>query len=210
VTRIKICGVTDPANAAMAADAGADAIGLNFYSKSPRFVAPATAAAIVRALPPLTATVGVFVNEPLRRATALAFQLGLRAIQTVDDEPHTDDAFPFAHVVAFRVADRADVDRAAAFCQSQRPAAALIDARVPGQMGGTGKTVPWELLAGVDFGVPLILAGGLTPSNVAEAIRHVRPWAVDVASGVESKPGIKDPAMVRDFIQASRAASAAG
>jgi phosphoribosylanthranilate isomerase len=190
----------------MAADAGADAVGLNFYPKSPRFVTPAQAAAIVRALPPFTAPVGVFVGMPMRQVCAIAFQLGLRGVQTYDAEPPTEDPFPFAHIPAFRVQDAAGLDHVRKFVEAatalgRRPAAVLIDSHVEGQMGGTGRKAPWELLVGFDPGVPLILAGGLTPENVGEAITLVRPWGVDVASGVESAPGRKDPAKVARFVK---------
>ena len=207
MTRIKICGVTTPADARMVAEAGADAVGLNFYPQSPRFIAPNTASEIVRAISPFTAPIGVFVNVPLRQACAIAFQLGLRGIQTVDDRPQADDAFPFAHIPAFRVKDKDDLPAIREFVAKCKPAAVLIDSQVPGQMGGTGVTAPWHVLAGFDPGVPLILAGGLTPDNVVEAIRIVKPWGVDVASGVESSPGVKDPAKVRDFLSAVRSVS---
>jgi phosphoribosylanthranilate isomerase len=209
MVRIKICGVTTPGDARVAADAGADAVGLNFYPKSPRFVTPTQAAAIVRGLPAFTAPVGVFVAMPLRQVCAVAFQLGLRGIQTYDDHAPSEDPFPFAHVPAFRVKDAAGlelvrrfVDAAAAL--GRRPAAVLIDSHVEGRMGGTGHTAPWDSLAGFDPGVPLILAGGLTPDNVAEAVARVRPWGVDVASGVESAPGRKDPTKVARFVKIVR------
>jgi phosphoribosylanthranilate isomerase len=205
--RTKICGVTTPADAAFAVEHGADAVGLNFYAKSPRYLTPVAAATIVRGLPAFACPVGVFVNEPLRRATAIAFQLGLRAIQTVDDVPQANEAFPFAYVPAFRVKDGADLAAITAFCQAAKPAAVLIDSHVIGQKGGTGVTAPWHLLAGFDPGVPVLLAGGLTADNVAEAIRVVRPWGVDVASGVESSPGVKDSGKVRAFLSAVRAGS---
>jgi len=208
--RIKICGVTTPEDARAAADAGADAVGLNFYPKSPRFVAPSQAAALIRALPAFTAPVGVFAGMPLRQVCAIAFQLGLRGVQTYDEQPPTEDTFPFAHVPAFRVKDVAGLDAIRVFietstAQNRRPAAVLIDSHVEGQMGGTGHRAPWELLVGFDPGVPIILAGGLTPENVAEAIRVVRPWGIDVASGVESAPGRKDPDKVARFIQNAKA-----
>ncbi|MFO0801142.1 MAG: phosphoribosylanthranilate isomerase [Gemmataceae bacterium] len=207
--RIKICGVTTPGDARHAADAGADAVGLNFYPKSPRFLTPGAAAAVVRELPPFTATVGVFVGTPMRQACAVAFQLGLRGVQTYDDRPPTDDPFPFAHVPAFRVADAAQLEAVRRFVGAARaagrtPSAVLIDSFVAGHMGGTGHVAPWHLLAGFDPGVPVILAGGLTPENVADAIVAVRPWAVDVASGVESSPGVKDPEKVARFVRAVR------
>jgi phosphoribosylanthranilate isomerase len=203
--RIKICGVTTPEDARHAAEAGADALGLNFYPKSPRFVTPAQAAGIVRALPPFTAPVGVFVQMPLRQATAIAFQLGLRGVQTYDAPP--EDAFPFAHIPSFRVKDAAGLDQIRRFVAACRPAAVLVDSFVDGQLGGTGHRAPWDLLVGFDPGVPLILAGGLTPENVAEAIATVKPWGVDVASGVESAPGRKDPVKVARFIEAARIAA---
>jgi phosphoribosylanthranilate isomerase len=212
MVRIKICGVTTPEDARLAADAGADAVGLNFYPKSPRVVTPAQAAALIRALPAFTAPVGVFVGMPLRQVCAIAYQLGLRGVQTYDDQPPAEDPFPFAHVPAFRVKDVVGLEAVRQFVEAaaglgRRPAAVLIDSHVEGQMGGTGHTAPWELLAGFDPGVPVILAGGLTPENVAEAIAAVRPWGVDVASGVESAPGRKDPAKVARFVKIVRDAS---
>jgi phosphoribosylanthranilate isomerase len=202
MTRVKICGVRMPADAASAAECGADAVGLNFYPKSPRYLDPRSAADVVRALPPFTAPVGVFVATPLRQATAIAFQLGLRAIQTYEVPP--EDAFPFAHIPAFRVKDAASLDLIRASVAIRKPAAVLVDAFVEGEMGGTGRAAPWHLLTGFDPGVPVILAGGLTPDNVTDAIRTVRPWGVDVASGVESSPGVKDPGKVRAFCAAVR------
>jgi len=211
--RIKICGVTTPDDARFAAESGADAVGLNFYPQSSRYVTPTQAAAIVRALPPFTAPVGVFVGMPLRQATAIAFQLGLRAVQTYDDQPPADDPFPFAHIPAFRVKDAAGLDHVRRFIEAamQRgrgPAAILIDSHVAGQIGGTGQVAPWDILRSFDPGIPLILAGGLTPENVAEAIALVRPWGIDVASGVESSPGRKDSDRVMRFIRAAREAAA--
>src|SRR3954469_16118936 len=211
MVRIKICGVTTPEDARFAADAGADAVGLNFYPKSPRFVTPTQAAAIVRALPAFTSPVGVFVGMPLRQVCAVGFQLGLRGVQTYDEQPPAEDTFPFAHVPAFRVKDAAGLDHIRRFIDAaakldRPPSAVLIDSLVEGQMGGTGHAAPWELLKGFDPGVPLILAGGLTPENVADAIRLVKPWGVDVASGVEANPGVKDPSKVRAFVAAVRGA----
>jgi phosphoribosylanthranilate isomerase len=211
MVRIKICGVTTPDDARFAVEAGADAVGLNFYPKSPRFVSPQQAAEIVRALPPFASPVGVFVGMPIRQVCAVAFQLGLRGVQTYDDEPPAEDTFPFAHVPAFRVKDAPGLDYVRRFIEiatklSRRPSAILIDSHVEGLMGGTGQAAPWELLRGFDVGLPLILAGGLTPENVAEAIAIVRPWGVDVASGVESSPGQKDREKVARFIAQARTA----
>src|SRR5262249_58503610 len=129
-----------------------------------------------------------------------------------DDQPPAEDPFPFAHVPAFRVKDSAGLDHVRRFVEAatalgRRPSAVMIDAHVEGQIGGTGQTAPWELLAGFDPGVPLILAGGLTPENVTEAIAVVRPWGVDVASGVESPPGKKDTGKIVQFIRAVQRAA---
>ena len=147
MVRIKICGVTTPEDARLAADAGADAVGLNFYPKSPRFVTPAQAAAIVRALPAFTAPVGVFVEMPMRQVCATAFQLGLRAVQTYESTPPTEDSFPFAHIPAFRVKDAAGLEEIRGYVSRAQalgrpPAAILIDSFVEGQMGGTGRRAP--------------------------------------------------------------------
>ncbi|MFO0849236.1 MAG: phosphoribosylanthranilate isomerase [Gemmataceae bacterium] len=202
--RVKICGVTTPADATIAADCGADAVGLNFYPKSPRFLTAEQAEAIVRELPAFTAAVGVFVDLPDDGIRGLAQRLGLRAVQTYSAEPPTNSFFPAAHIPAFRVKDTADLGSVRRFVATCRPAAVLIDSFVQGEMGGTGHRAPWHLLAGFAPGVPVILAGGLTPDNVADAIRLVRPWGVDVASGVESVPGRKDPGRVHAFVQAAR------
>lgn len=209
MVRIKICGVTSSDDVRFAADAGADAVGLNFYPKSPRYVTPQQAAVLVRALSAFTAAVGVFVGVPLRQVCAVAYQLGLRGVQTYDDLPPAEDTFPFAHVPAFRVKDAAGLEHVRRFVDVAKaagrpPAAVLIDSHVEGQMGGTGHRAPWDLLAGFDPGVPLVLAGGLTPENVAEAIAVVRPWGVDVASGVERAPGVKDRERVSRFVQNAR------
>ena len=214
MVRIKICGVTTPADALRAADVGAGAVGLNFYPKSPRYVTPQKAAGLVRALPAFTAPIGVFVGMPLRQVCAVAYQLGLRGVQTYDDHPPAEDTFPFAHVPAFRVKDAAGLEHVRRFVDAARalgrpPAAVLIDSHVEGAMGGTGQRAPWELLRGFDVGVPLILAGGLTPENVAEAIAVVRPWGVDVASGVESSPGVKDAERMARFVNNARSADSA-
>jgi phosphoribosylanthranilate isomerase len=210
--RVKICGVTAPADAAFAVDAGADAVGLNFYPKSPRYLPDDRAEAVVRALPPFAAAVGVFVDTPDAGVSVTARRFGLRAVQTYSADPPDLSFFPAAFVPAFRVKDSADLDAIRAFLAAAdaagRPASAvLVDSFVPGEMGGTGHRAPWHLLAGFDPGVPLVLAGGLTPDNVAEAVRVVRPWGVDVASGVESAPGRKDPGRVRAFIQAAKGVS---
>ncbi len=210
MVRVKICGVTTCEDVHLVADAGADAVGLNFHSKSPRYVKPAQADELIRALPPFMAPVGVFVESNMRQAVAIAFQLGLRTLQTYQSPPD-DDPFPFAHVPSFRIKDESSLQLIRNFIASaasfgRKPSAVLVDSYTPAAIGGTGHVAPWELLEGFDAGVPLILAGGLNPDNISEAIRRVRPWGVDVASGVESAPGKKDPAKVRAFVKNAKEA----
>jgi phosphoribosylanthranilate isomerase len=211
--RVKICGVTTPADVAACAAAGADAVGINFHPASKRYVDPRVSQPLLRSIPPLVAGVGVFVGLPFRQITALAYQLGLRGVQYHGERQPPEDPFPFSLVAAFRVRDRqslTDIDAYLAACRAagHLPAAILLDAYVEGQEGGTGMTAPWDLIANYKPGVPVILAGGLTPDNVAEAIRTVRPAGVDVASGVESAPGRKDADLVRAFVANARAAAA--
>jgi phosphoribosylanthranilate isomerase len=212
--RVKICGVTTLEDALLAASLGADALGLNFYPRSPRYVSPTAAAKIVRALPPFIEPVALFVNEPLSRAWEVARELGpVRTVQWHGEEPEPcpNPAFRFIPAFAVRAADDlARVSRYLEVCRDldRMPAAVLLDGHAPGQYGGTGRAAPWELLAELRPGVPVILAGGLTPENVAEAVRVVRPYGVDVASGVESAPGRKDPEKVRRFLANARDAAA--
>lgn len=221
--RIKICGITNIADAVAAGDAGADAIGLNFYPKSSRYIDTTTAESILEVVPPSMHRVGVVVNEDVENLNQLIASLqrdaifGLHAIQLHGDEHPSYLAKVRANYIirARRFTDEgisaiaADLEA----CDKMRrcPDAVLIDAAAPGRYGGTGTTVSWSGLA--DYrrwlhNVPLILAGGLTPDNVAEAIRIVRPDAVDVASGVESSPGKKDHIKVRDFVAAAKQAFA--
>jgi phosphoribosylanthranilate isomerase len=208
--RVKICGITSEADAEQAAALGADAIGLNFYSRSPRFIQDDTAARILRILPPFVQPVGLFVNEswPEVFAHAQAFAT-LSTLQWHGDHHEPCPECSFRFIPAFQVRDRESLDRVIAFLERCRqidllPAAVLVDGQVTGEYGGTGQPAPWRLLAELRIDVPLILAGGLTPENVREAIHLVRPYAVDVASGVESSPGRKDPEKMRRFIDAVR------
>lgn len=206
MTRIKICGITTQADAELLAELCVEAVGLNFYDKSPRYLSPAQGRELVGHLGPFVAPVGVFVSDGWQHVHSVASRVGLRAVQTYTDSPPHAPLSPFAHIPAFRMQSAADLDQIRQFIATRKPSAVLVDSFVQGEMGGTGHKAPWHLLAGFDPGVPLILAGGLNPDNVAEAIRTVRPWGVDVASGVESSPGVKDPAKVRAFVQAVRAA----
>ena len=228
--RIKICGITNAPDAVAAVDAGADAIGLNFYEKRSRYVTEQKARQIFegmgrdRAL--AVAPVGVFVNHPLQQVMRYASRAGERAsVQLHGDETPEVVAnvksaladYPDNNVWGVIWAQRLDeggIDRlrvslAACEAHGASPDALLVDSATPGNYGGTGTTLSWNKLADHSDWLgdtPLILAGGLTPENVAEAIRIVRPAAVDVASGVESSPGKKDPHKVRDFVAAAKAA----
>jgi phosphoribosylanthranilate isomerase len=208
--RIKICGITTAEDAEQAARLGADAIGLNFYERSPRYVSPSEAGGILRTLPPFVEPVGLFVEQPLQQVFQFLRQMvSIRTVQWHGEQPEICDAFPFRLIPAFRVRDRQSlpaIRRHLYGCQSHGwlPAAILVDAYVTGQYGGTGHTIPWDALTDLQLAVPLILAGGLTPDNVAEAIRIVRPFGVDVASGVEASPGRKDVDKMRRFIDIVR------
>jgi phosphoribosylanthranilate isomerase len=212
--RIKICGITSVDDCRLAVRLGADAVGLNFCSASPRYIAPGLASSILPEVPPFVEPVGLFVNQPLEDVFALLRSLApIRSIQWHGESPEPGDAHPFRYIPAFAVGEEkhlGEITRFLAACRQlgKMPAAILVDAHVPGLHGGTGRTLPWHLLAEFQPGVPLILAGGLTPEKVAEAIRIVRPYAVDVASGVESGPGHKDRERLRRFIGNAREAAA--
>jgi len=210
-TYVKVCGLTRVDEALECVRAGAEWIGLNFHPASPRYVSPALARKIVNELPRPAKAVGVFVNRLAREVAELAGELGLEIIQLHGDEPPEDIRFleAFRVVRAFRVGSAEDLGRMTTYLRSaaecgRAPDAILVDAHVPGQAGGTGVTIPEEILQGLPTHERLILAGGLSPRNVAERIAQVRPWMVDVASGVESSPGRKDLALVRSFIEAAR------
>jgi phosphoribosylanthranilate isomerase len=212
--RIKICGVTREDDLLQAVRLGADAIGINFHPQSPRYVEPTACTPLLKALPPFVEAVGVFVDVPLRGVFSALNTLGrVRTAQWYGKQREVCDGYPFHVIQCFPLADAAGLRKIAQYLDMARsvrqsPSAVLIDAQVAGQHGGTGKTVPWQLLADFDPGVPLILAGGLKPDNVAEAVRVVRPYAVDVASGVESAPGRKDAEKMRRFIDNAREAAA--
>jgi phosphoribosylanthranilate isomerase len=210
---IKICGIRDVATAVRVAELGADAIGINFYAGSPRCVADvATAAAIVTALPASVEAVGVFVNHSARQIREICTATGLTSVQLHGDEPDStiDELSDLTVIRAIRIEQDVAAQTAAllaGYAKLTRPPSAwLVDARVPGSYGGTGQTVDWTQLSPEQRrGWPrLILAGGLTPENVAEAVAIVRPDGVDVASGVESAAGVKDLQRVECFIAACR------
>jgi phosphoribosylanthranilate isomerase len=208
--RVKICGLTTPADAERVAAGGADLVGLNFYPRSPRCISETAARAILDVLPAHVEAVGLFVNESAEQIRAVVQRLALRTVQWHGDAGPAVPTDDYRLIPAFPVRDADSLAAIRAYlarCEKagRWPAALLVDAHVPGAYGGTGRTAPWRLLGDFRPGVPLILAGGLTPDNVADAVRIVRPDAVDVASGVESAPGVKDPDKVRRFIDAVRA-----
>jgi len=211
--RVKICGITNEADARQAALLGADAVGLNFFPQSPRCVSVQLAEFILRELPPLVEAVGVFVDQPLAQVFPILNQLGrVRTIQMHGRKREICDAYPFHFIPAFQLKDKQGLDEIQRYLDTchrvgKMPSAILVDGHAQGLHGGTGRNPPWSLLGDVRFDVPLVLAGGLTPENVGEAVRIVRPYAVDVASGVEDRPGYKDPEKMRRFIEAVRTAT---
>ena len=198
--KVKICGITSVADGLAAAEAGADLIGLMFYEKSPRQVSLATAAEIARALPPFVVKVGVFVNAPEDLVVRAIGECGLNLLQFHGEEsPKFCVQFGVMSMKAFRIRDTKSLEELPHY----QTDAYLLDAYSPGARGGTGKKFNWDLaIEAKKFGRPIFLAGGLTPENVAAAVRQVQPFGVDVSSGVELSPGKKDPAKVRAFIQA--------
>jgi len=206
MVRVKICGITNWPDARAACDAGADALGFNFYAKSPRAIAPAEAWRIIRRLPPFVAPVGVFVNWAPRAVLSLADALRLSAVQLHGDESPRDVAACARHTFVIKTFRVKSGFHLAEFRRYAAASAFLLDAAHTGQFGGTGKTTDWALARRAARARLIILSGGLSPDNVAEAVRTVRPYAVDVASGVESRPGNKDPGKLREFLaEVSRA-----
>lgn len=210
---VKVCGLTSVENALAVCACGVEAIGLNFYARSPRRISVETAADIVRALPAQAEPIGLFVNHSLAEIREVVERTGIRIIQLHGDESPAFAAelqrtLPQAHLIrAVRLheSNRAEVlaELAAYRAAGVRLLAVIVDARVEGNYGGTGETAPWELIADLDREElpPLILAGGLTPANVRTAVQQVQPWGVDTASGVEASPGVKDLELVRQFVE---------
>lgn len=203
IVRSKICGITSVADALVAAEAGADAIGLVFYGKSPRAVSIAQAREIIAALPPFVTTVGLFVNASRCEINETLDAVALDVLQFHGDETPADcEGFHRPWYKALRVRAGDDIRAEAARYAGAR--AVLLDTFVAGVPGGTGEMFDWSLVP-ADLPRPLILAGGLTPQNVQQAIERVRPFAVDVSGGVELRKGVKDAARVREFVGQVRA-----
>lgn len=206
MTYVKICGLTNLRDAEVAADAGADLLGFIFAPSSPRYVEPPTAREVVAALRPTGVRfVGVFVDEPLERALAIGAEVGLDLAQLHGNEP-VEYVRQFGRA-AFKALRPRGADEARLLAASYAPAlqgscpAVMIDAYHPRKHGGTGQRADWLIAAEMARQFPLLLAGGLDADNVAEAVRAVRPWGVDVSSGVERSPGQKDPFKIEQFIR---------
>jgi phosphoribosylanthranilate isomerase len=213
---LKICGINDPAALPAIAALRPDAVGFNFYSGSKRCITPEAATAAIRTLPTGIEPIGVFVNHSQDQIRAICEQTGIATVQLHGDEsPEFAAGLNGVQIIrVYRIgADGlSPIADDLAQCRSLGIAirACLVEPAVAGHYGGSGATAPWDVIrAGwrTDDWPPLLLAGGLTPENVAEAVRRVRPWGVDVASGVESAPGVKDPERVARFIGAARGAS---
>jgi len=202
--KVKICGITNLDDALDAVDAGADALGFMFYDGSPRNMSAKAAAEIIRQLPPFVAKVGVFVDPGEKAVLEMISLCGPDTLQFHGAEtPAFCRKFsPLKVFKAFRIRNLESLQSLPAY----KTDAWLLDSFVPDKPGGSGVTFNWDLAVEArKLGPPIILAGGLTPENVADAVRKVRPYAVDVSSGVESSPGKKDHAKMRDFIAAVRA-----
>jgi phosphoribosylanthranilate isomerase len=201
MTRVKICGIRRLEDALLAAELGASALGFVFWPASPRFLDPDSARPIIAALPPFITTVGVFVDEPEPRVSAVARLLNLGAIQLHGQE-HVEAyaTAPYRVIKAVAVADGADC--LAAVKAVPVRATVLLDAHDPVKRGGTGRTIDWTQAASAAKARPIILSGGLNADNIRAAVDVVRPYAVDVSSGVESSPGIKDSDKLRALFAA--------
>jgi phosphoribosylanthranilate isomerase len=219
MTWIKICGITNLEDALTAVDAGADALGFVFYQKSPRRIDAGKAREIVQKLPAKIEKIGVFVDDPVEQIREIARQVGLTAVQIYVDgrerkrdqellllnESETDPKV----IVAFQ-AEQLEGEDLSVTAIKKTFYALMLDSGSNTMPGGTGKTFQWNkaqaMIQFLSVSVPMIVAGGLTPTNVTEAIHILKPWGVDVSSGVEAKPGKKDPDKVRGFVQAVRSA----
>jgi len=195
---VKICGITRIDDAGAAAAAGARAIGLVFWPRSPRFVDPFRARDIVASLPPFVTPVGLFVNQPREYIEGVASLVRLGAVQLHGDEPVAfAETLRWPVIKALTLGDPVDAWPARI--------TVLLDAHDPAQRGGTGRTIDWTAAAAVARRRPVMLAGGLTPDNVADAVQRVHPFGIDVSSGVERSPGVKDPGKIRALFEALHA-----
>jgi len=203
--KVKICGITNAEDAQVAVLAGADALGFVFYSKSPRFVEPKVAKQIISGLPPFVLPIGVFVNEEPKVVRNVMEECGLALAQLHGDEtPAYCESLEHPVLRGIRLRDRGSFLAMAEYKGRAGVRGFVVDAFSESAYGGTGKTTEWDLAIEAARAAPILLAGGLTPENVQEAIQKVKPYGVDVSSGVEASPGKKDPAKVQAFIHAAK------
>ena len=201
MTRVKICGITSLKDAWTAIDSGADALGFVFYAKSPRRATAGEARAIIRTLPPMVITVGVFVDETPRVIKDVVEYCGLGMVQLHGGEAlQSNEGSNVPVIRAIRLHTASDLKMISEY----RAPLYLLDAYDRDKQGGTGKRIPLKLLSKVPSGTRFLLAGGLNPSNVAAVVRKVRPFGVDVSSGVEREPGVKDLSKLRRFIRSAK------
>ena len=199
---LKICGITRLSDALHAVEHGAGALGFVFWPQSPRYITPERAAEIIAALPPGVDAVGVFVNEPVDSIRAVVAQTGISTIQL-----HGNETPAYADALGWPVLRAITVEQAEQASAAWPPETLfLMDAADPVRRGGTGSTIDWQQAASAARGRRIVLAGGLTPDNVADAIGTVRPFGVDVSSGVEDAPGVKNPDKVARFLKSARSA----
>ncbi len=201
--RVKVCGITSYQDAAMALDQGVDALGFNFYRPSPRYIDPSGARAIIRRLPPFSVWVGLFVNAAIEEAIEAALAAGVQAIQLHGDETpgYCRKLVRWPLLKAIRIGG----DRIHENLSDYPVQAFVLDVKDEALFGGTGKSFDWRLAKGIAY--PFVLAGGLRPDNVGEAIRIAAPYGVDVCSGVESSPGKKDAGRLAEFMNEVRNAT---
>ncbi len=206
--KVKVCGITNVADALKAVEFGADALGFNFYRPSPRFISPDQARVILREVPPAVCNIALFVNEPKEKVKEIIASVrllngrqGLSGVQFHGEENQDYcRGWQLKVIKAFRIKDRESLARVYGFPADLY----LLDSWAPGY-GGSGTSFPWSWLEGLN-GDKLVLAGGLDTENIQEAIRRVHPYGVDVCTGVEAKPGIKDHAKLKEFISAAKSA----
>jgi phosphoribosylanthranilate isomerase len=200
--KVKICGITNWTDAKRAIDAGADMLGFNFYPKSPRYIAPGKARRIVRRLPKHVSAVGVFVNEHEKKILSIARAVGLDRLQLHGDEAAATVARLMRSLSVIKAIRVSNSFRPSQLSQFKRASAILLDGFDRRLRGGTGKPFDWHLARRSNRYARILLAGGLTPENVADAIRTARPYAVDVCSGIEIRPGRKSPERIRALMSA--------
>jgi len=202
MVKVKVCGITNIEDAIAAAEFGADALGFVFYEKSPRYIEPLRAKEIMLRLPPFVTTVGVFVDEKRRVVESVMGSVGLDVAQFHGHEPPEECIITRRAIKAFHIKDETDLEA----MKKYKVSAYLLDTYTPDALGGTGQIFNWSIAMDAKPLGKIILAGGLTPDNVADAVRMVRPYAVDVSSGVEYKKGVKDREKLRLFIERAKEA----